>query len=145
MSWNSCTASWLTVPRTPLIELSLLSAPSTETLFERARWPPALRPAVGAGPIDGELSRTIVELVSVKLRKFRPLMGRFSIAVRLMVEATDVRVVSMSSAPATIVTLGVAAAEVTSSARSSSADCPTVSVMPEVWSFLKPSAAIESS
>src|SRR5689334_24194450 len=38
-TWNSCTASWLNVERTAPTIGSLLSTPSTMTLFERARWP----------------------------------------------------------------------------------------------------------
>ena len=67
MIWNSCTASCETVERTPLTELSVASAPSTFTRFERARCPLIVRPEVGAAPVLGALSRTTCESVSVKL------------------------------------------------------------------------------
>ena len=66
-TWNSCTASCETVERAALTELSVLSAPSTCTRFERPRWPPKLRPEVGAGPMGRPLSRVTVEVVRVKL------------------------------------------------------------------------------
>ena len=56
-----------TVERMPLIELSTASAPSTMTMLERARAPPTFSPLFGAGPIVGETSRVVCELVSVKL------------------------------------------------------------------------------
>src|SRR5215210_5183485 len=66
-TWNSCTASCETVLREALTELSVLSAPSTCTRFERPRCPPKLRPEVGAGPMGRVLSRETVEVVRVKL------------------------------------------------------------------------------
>src|SRR6185369_12053181 len=67
-TWNSCTASWLTVEREALTELSVLSAPSTCTRFERPRCPPKFKPVVGAGPIGRPASRLTMELVSANER-----------------------------------------------------------------------------
>ena len=55
------------VERAAFTELSVLSAPSTCTRFERPRWPPKFRPEVGAGPIGRPLSRVTVEVVRAKL------------------------------------------------------------------------------
>ena len=67
MIWNSCTASCETVERTPLVELSVASAPSTFTRFDRPRCPLMFSPDVGAAPRFGALSRNTCESVSVKL------------------------------------------------------------------------------
>ena len=67
MIWNSCTASCETVERTPLVELSVASAPSTLTRLARARWPLMFSPEVGAAPMLGALSRNTCESVSAKL------------------------------------------------------------------------------
>src|ERR1035441_4878702 len=56
MIWNSCTASCDTVDRTPFVELSVASAPSTLTRLERARCPLIFSPEVGAAPRLGALS-----------------------------------------------------------------------------------------
>ena len=47
---------------TPFTELSMASAPSTETSFERARCPPKFSPLVGAAPIEGVSSRTCLRV-----------------------------------------------------------------------------------
>ena len=56
-----------TVERTPLIELSVASAPSTFTRLERARCPPKLMPEVGAAPVFGAASGSTTESVLAKL------------------------------------------------------------------------------
>src|SRR5258705_190475 len=63
VTWYSWTASCETVERAALIELSVKSAPSTCTSVERPRWPPMLRPDVGAGPTGRPLSRPTVDMV----------------------------------------------------------------------------------
>ena len=91
-TWNSRTASWLKVARTAPTMGSLLSSPSTMMLFERARWPVKERPEVADAPCCGVLSRLTPGVMTEKLMKLRPLMGRFSICCWPTTDATAVRV-----------------------------------------------------
>ena len=53
--------------RTPLTLLSVASAPSTFTRFERARWPLRFNPVLGEDPVEGALSMVTCASFSVKL------------------------------------------------------------------------------
>ena len=72
-------ASWLKIARTEPTMGSLLSRPSTMMLFERARWPPNDRPEVAEAPCCGVRSVVTPGVMTEKLMKLRPLMGRLSI------------------------------------------------------------------
>ena len=86
-TWNSRTASWLTVRRDVPLSWPLLSAPSTEMLLLRLRWPLKLRPLPWPLICWPVTPATVVE----KSRKLRPSIGRLSISVRLTTVPTCVR------------------------------------------------------
>ncbi len=108
------------------MELSPASAPSTLTMFPRARAPPTLNPLLGAGPIVGETSRVDFEFVNVKLRKFLPLMGRLSMRRSVIVSETSVLPGSMGDA--SVVTTMDCCCPFRTSCGSNPAFPPTVSV-----------------
>ena len=99
-TWNSRTASWLSVRRVLPLSAPLASTPSREMLLLRARWPLKLMPLPWPLICWPVTPATSVE----KLRKSRPLLGRFSISVRDTTAPVCVRPGSMTGASAVTVT-----------------------------------------
>ena len=133
-TWNSRTASWLTVSRVLPLSAPLASTPSSEMLLLRARWPLKLMPL--PWPL---ICWPVTPAICVeKLRKSRPLLGRFSISVRDTTAPPCVRPRSTMGAAAVTVTSWVTPAS--GSEMSTVSTWPTSSVSPSRWTVAKPSS-----
>ena len=139
-TWNSRTASWLKVARTAPTTGSLLSSPSTMMLFDRARWPVKDRPDVAEAPCCGVRSVVTPGVMTEKLMKLRPLIGRFwtcswpTTVESAVWPASTTRV----SAP-TMMPSSTAATFMVSSSR---ADSPSTSTRPSRRRVAKPARSI---
>ena len=107
-------------------------------LLLRARWPLKLMPLPWPLICWPVTPATTVE----KLRKSRPLLGRFSISVRDTTAPVCVRPASMTGASAVTVTSWLTPAG--GSEMSTVSTCPTSSVRPARWTVAKPSSETAS-
>ena len=103
-TWNSCTASWLNVARTPPVMMSLLSTPSTAMLLDRPRCPAKVRPDVALAPCCGVRSLFTAGVMTENARKLRPLVGSVSISRWGTTVDTAVRRISIAPDSARTVT-----------------------------------------
>ena len=108
-------------------------------LFERARWPVNDRPEVADAPCCGVRSVVTPGVMTEKLMKLRPLIGRLSICCRLSTDDTAVFVTSTTGDSP--VTVNCSAVPATDNRKSTVTDWPRSSTMPVcVWD-VKPCAS----
>ena len=137
-TWNSRTASWLKTARTEPTMGSLLSSPSTMMLLERARWPANERPEVADAPCCGVWSVVTPGVITEKLMKLRPLMGRLSICCWPTTEATAVFSTSTVALSATVISSTWLP---TGRVKPTSADWPSRSTRPSRFCGVKPDSS----
>ncbi len=133
-TWNSRTASWLMVSRVFPFSCPLLSAPSTEMLLLRLRWPLKLRPLPWPDICWPVTPATVVE----KSRKLRPLIGRLLISLLLTTVPSEAR--PTSTMGVSWVTVTVCSSRAIGKTMSTVATWPTWSVRPERSTVAKPSS-----